>query len=62
MLSALTAGAVCGVCALQLSDCVSVGVAPAASVEEGDRMREVVEARTAPAARVAHSVVQEAAV
>lgn len=59
---ALTASAVCGVSALQLSDGFSVRVAPAAAVEEGDCVREVVEARAAPAAHVAHSVVQEAAV
>ena len=59
---ALTASAVCSVSALQLSDGVSIRVAPAAAVEEGDCMREVVEARAAPAAHVAYSVVQEAAV
>ena len=62
MLCALTASAFCHVSALQLSDGVSVRVAPAAAVEEGDCMREVVEARTAAAAHVAHSVIQEAAV
>ena len=62
MFLCLTLGAVCGISARQLSHCLGIRGVPAAAVEEADGMREVVKAGAPPAAHMADSVVQEAAV